>query len=312
MTPDTLRKGPWLGRGARIALVAPGGPVTAERIDAAAAECRSLGFEPVPGLNASARLGYLAGKDGGRAADLEAAFRDPRIDGIWALRGGYGAMRLLETLDFEPLRRRPRPFIGFSDNTAIHLALRRLGLVSFHGPHPGALATSFSRECFERVLGAAGPAGLLPPDPAGEPVTTLRGGTAEGVLAGGNLSLLAASCGTPWSLDAAGCVLVLEDVSEPVYRIDRALMQLAAAGALEGVAAFAFGRFTDRPANENDRPLEDVLTELAARYGVPAVLGLPVGHIDAQWTVPLGVRARLDAGSGRLEILEPATVGGHA
>ncbi len=312
MTEFASRKGPPLGPGSRIALVAPGGPVPAERIDAAAGECRELGFEPVLGLNASARLGYLAGDDAGRAADLGAAFRDPRIDGIWALRGGYGAMRILDALDFEPMRRRPRPFIGFSDNTAIHLALRRRGLISFHGPHPGALGTSFSRECLERVLGSAVAVGELPPDPGGEPVTTIADGTAEGVLAGGNLSLLAASCGTPWALDAGGCILVVEDVSEPVYRIDRALVQLAAAGSLRGVAAFAFGRFTERPANENDRPLEDVLREFADRFGVPAVLGLPVGHIDAQWTVPFGVRARLDAGGGRLEILEPAAAGGHA
>ncbi|MGD8277544.1 MAG: LD-carboxypeptidase [Gemmatimonadota bacterium] len=312
MTAHTARKVPQLRPGARIALVAPGGPVTGERIDAAASECREFGFEPVLGLNAGARLGYLAGDDAGRAADLDAAFRDPRVDGIWALRGGYGAMRILETLDFEPMRRRPRPFIGFSDNTAIHLVLRRLGVVSFHGPHPGALATAFSRECLARVLGSPEPGGVLPPDPSAEPVATLAPGTAEGVLAGGNLSLLAGSCGTPWALDAAGCILVIEDVGEPIYRIDRALVQLAAAGALEDVAAFAFGRFTERPANENDRPLEDVLVELAVRYGVPAVLGLPVGHIDAQWTVPFGVRARLDAEHGRLELLEPAVVGGDA
>lgn len=307
----TPRKAPALGSGARIALVAPGGPIAAERIDDAATECRELGFEPVLGTNAAARLGYLAGEDAGRAADLDAAFRDPRIDGIWALRGGYGAMRLLESLDFGPMRRRPRPFIGFSDNTAIHLALRRQGLVSFHGPHPGALATAFSRDCLRRVLRSAA-VGALPADPSAEPVTTLAPGTAEGVLAGGNLSLLAASCGTPWALRADGCILVIEDVSEPVYRIDRALVQLAAAGALEGVAGFAFGRFTDRPSNENDRPLEDVLAELAARLGVPAALGFPVGHIDAQWTVPFGVRARLDADGGRLELLEPAVLGGDA
>jgi muramoyltetrapeptide carboxypeptidase len=312
MTTHTPRKGPALGPGARIALVAPGGPVSPERVHAAARECRELGFEPVLGVNATARLGYLAGSDAERAADLDAAVRDPRIDGIWALRGGYGAMRILERLDLEPMRRRPRPFIGFSDNTAIHLALRRLGLVSFHGPHPGALATAFSRECLRKVVGSTEPAGVLPADPDGEPVTTIAPGTAEGTLTGGNLSLLAAACGTPWSLAAAGCIVVAEDVSEPVYRIDRALAQLMAAGALDGVAGFAFGRFTDRPANENDRPLEDVLKEVADRFGVPAVLGVPVGHIDAQWTLPLGVRARIDADRGRLEILEPAAVGEHA
>lgn len=301
-----------LGPGARVALVAPGGPVTGERLDRAAEECRALGLEPVLGANARGRIGYLAGPDSDRASDLNRAFRDPRVDAVWALRGGYGAMRLLAGLDTDSMRRRPLPFIGFSDNTAIHLALGREGIVSFHGPHAGALETGFSRACLLDVLRSPRAPGILPPAPDGEPVLTLVPGAAEGRLAGGNLSILAGMCGTPWSLRAAGCIVVIEDVGEATYRIDRDLVQLVLSGALHGAAAVAFGRFTERPASDNDRPLEEVLAEIVGPLGIPVVSGLPVGHIDSQWTLPFGARARLDADRGTLEILESAVADGGA
>lgn len=294
------------GPGSRVALIAPGGPVDEARVERAMADCREFGFVPVLGDAATSRDGYLAGPDTGRADDLERAFRDPSVDVVWALRGGYGAMRLLAGLDVEPMRRRPRPFIGFSDNTAIHLALATAGIVSFHGPHPGALTDPFARDGLRRVLCEPRPAGVLPPAPDGEPVVTLAPGVAEGRLAGGNLSILAALCGTPWALRASGCIVVIEDVGEATYRIDRALMQLVLCGALRGATGIAFGRFTDRPNSDNDRVLEDVLAEITRPLGVPVVSGIPVGHIDGQWTLPLGVRARLDADRGGLEILEPA------
>jgi muramoyltetrapeptide carboxypeptidase len=286
--------------------------VTGDRVDRAIAECLYLGLEPVLGAAARGRLGYLAGPDPERAADLNRAFRDPAIDAVWSLRGGYGAMRLLPDLDFESLRRAPKPFIGFSDNTAIHLALAHHGVISFHGPHPGALETTFSRACLQDVLGMTHASGVLPPAPDGEPVTCLAPGAATGRLAGGNLSILAGMCGTPWPLRAAGCIVVVEDVGEPTYRIDRMLMQLLLSGCLHGAAGIAFGRFTDRTASDNDRPLEEVLTEIVGPLGIPVVAGVPVGHIDAQWTLPLGARARLDADRGTLEILESAVADGGA
>ena len=312
MTPPPPLRPRALGPGARVALVAPGGPIDEERAATAMADCRALGFEPVLGAAARSRIGYLAGPDTDRAMDLDRAFRDPGTDAVWALRGGYGAMRLLAGLDLQPMRLRPRPFIGFSDNTAIHLALARQGIVSFHGPHAGAVETAFSRDCLHTLLCAPDPAGVLPPAPDGEPVVTLGAGVAEGRLAGGNLAILAGTCGTPWSLRAAGRIVVIEDVNEPTYRIDRALVQLVLSGALAGAAGIAFGRFTERPDTESDRPLEEVLAEIVGPLGIPAVAGVPVGHIGAQWTLPLGARARLDADRGHLEILEGAVTGGHA
>lgn len=216
-------------------------------------------------------------------------------------------MRLLEALDLLPLRDRPKPFIGFSDNTAIHLALARIGLVSFHGAHPGGEFPGFTERCFRDVLFRAEPAGALPSAPDGEAAVCLSAGEAEGPLVGGNLALLAAACGTPFELDARGRIVVIEDINEPAYRIDRAFTQLRLAGCLDGAVAIAFGRFNwTEPVPPTDPPLDEVLAELVGPLDIPAVAGLPFGHVDDQWCLPLGVRARVDAGSGRFELLESA------
>lgn len=306
MTTTRLRP-PKLGPGARVLLAAPASPISEARIRTAIARCGSLGYEPILASSARARDGYLAGSDADRAADLQRGIEDPDIDAIWAIRGGYGTMRLLSRLDLAPLRRRPKAFVGFSDNTALHLALGRLDIVSFHGPHAGFDAfPGWAEACFRRIVERADPPGALPGDPDRDSPVALVGGTAEGRITGGNLALLAALCGTPYALDARDAILVIEDVGEPVYRIDRMLQQLALAGALDGVAGLAFGRFTRVPPRSPDRPLEAVLREWAARFDVPAVSGVPVGHTAHNWTLPFGVRARLDAGAGTLEILEPA------
>jgi muramoyltetrapeptide carboxypeptidase len=300
-----LLRPPRLRPGARIALVSPAGPSTPERIDAAVERCRHLGFEPVLGRHAARRTGYLAGRDQERLEDLARALREPGIDAVWAIRGGYGTLRILPEfaagLDGCP----PRAYIGFSDNTALHLALARTGRVAFHGPHAGADEfPPLAEQCFRRVLCDGAPAGTLPPDPA-TPPRTLRGGRARGRLLGGNLSLLAATCGTRFAPRAAGAILFLEEVGEPAYRVDRLLRQLALAGVLDGVAGVAGGRFTDVEAD--DRPaLDALLAEWAEALGVPAVVGLPIGHVGENWTLPLGVAAELDADAATLALLEPA------
>jgi len=301
-------KPPALGENSRILLVAPAGPVTTARISRAYERCHGLGFRPVLGESARLRHGYLAGPDPHRAADLRRGIEDPDIDGIWALRGGYGTMRILGDVDLSVLRDRPRAFIGFSDNTSIHLALARLGVVSFHGPHAGFdRFPRWASDAMMRVVGRAEAAGTLPGEVAPRP-RTLRGGSAEGRLLGGNLSLLAAACGTPFQPDARGAILFVEDVAEPVYRIDRMLTQLRLAGALEGLAGLAFGRFTRVRTGQDDLPLDAVLSGFAERLDVPAVADLPFGHVAMNWTLPLGCRAALDADRRTLSILEPAVV----
>jgi muramoyltetrapeptide carboxypeptidase len=299
---------PRLAAGARVALISPAGPVSEERVEKAIQQCNSLGVEPVVGEAARERHGYLAGPDQARARDVARAVADPEIDAIWALRGGYGTMRLLQSLDLSPLRKQPKAFIGFSDNTALHLALARSGVVSFHGPHAGGAFPPFSEACFRAILFENEAAGELPLPPSDEAPVTLAGGVAEGELIGGNLSLLAALCGTAIAMEARDRIVVLEEVGEATYRIDRSITQLLLCGALDGAAGLALGRFTERPAATHDRQLEDVFGEVAIRLGVPAVLGFPVGHVDHNWCLPLCTQARLDADRRTLAILEPAVV----
>jgi muramoyltetrapeptide carboxypeptidase len=288
-----------------VALVAPAGPVDEERIAASVGRCRALGLEPVVFPGARARHRYMAGEDVVRRGDLQAAFDDPSIDAVWALRGGYGTLRILDALELGRQLGDPIPFIGFSDNTTIHARHAALGVVSFHGPHPGGDFPPETEDAFRRVLFAAEPAGALRArdcDPAPRPLVP---GSVEAPLIGGNLTILAAMCGTPRQVAARGCILFLEDVGEPAYRVDRMLQQLHAAGVLAGAAGLAFGRFSGAPPDD-PHPVADVLAELADRLGVPAALDLPFGHTEHNSTLPVGVRVRLDADAPGLEILDPA------
>jgi muramoyltetrapeptide carboxypeptidase len=301
-----------------VALVAPAGPLL-ERDDLARAEalCRALGYEPVLGANTAQRHGYFAGTDEQRLDDLNTALRDPEVAAIWCIRGGYGTTRILDRVDFNALAARPRPVIGYSDITAILAAAgRHAGVVTFHAPMARAAMPPFSRRHFERVLTAAAPAGRLerlaePADvllPRENRIATLRGGTAEGPLAGGNLTLLQCLLGTDHFPDLDGAILFLEDVGEDLYRVDRMLAHLRMAGALARLAGVAVGRFTELKREMTDGALgfDEVLATYFLPLGIPVAYGFPVGHIDDQWTLPLGVRARLDADAGELELLEAA------
>jgi len=251
--------------------------------------------------------GFLAGSDEDRLADLHAAFADPEIRAVWCARGGYGCSRLTDRLDGGLLRADPKPLVGFSDVTALHLALHRHGVVSFHGPTGewnerrtgGASAASL-----RRALTDARPLGALPTGP----LERLVPGRAAGPLVGGNLSLLAAAVGTPDQPDTRGCLVLLEDVGERPYRIDRMLRQLLRAGLVEGAAGLVFGAFSR--CEEPRGPcatVDEVLAAFAAELGLPTVGGAPIGHGPGQLTVPLGVAAELDADRGTLTVIEPAT-----
>jgi muramoyltetrapeptide carboxypeptidase len=296
--PRALRKG------SRVALVAPAGPVDADRREASAERCRSLGLEPVLFPGSGARHRYMAGEDRVRLADLQGAFDDASIDAVWALRGGYGTLRILDALDLARQHADPIPFIGFSDNTSIHARHVALGVVSFHGPHPGGDFPPETEASFRRVLFEAEPAGAMRPR-AGDPQpATLVAGCAEGRLVGGNLAILAALCGTRHAIAARDAILFLEDVGEAAYRVDRMLQQLLASGVMEGVRGLALGRFTGGA--DDGHAVVDVLAELAARLAVPAVVDLPFGHTEHNATVPVGGRARLDADDAVLHLTEPA------
>lgn len=298
-----MKAPPALGPGATVALVAPAGPVAVESVDRAAARVESLGWMPRVGRHAWSRCGYLAGEDGERLADLTWALTDPDVDAVWCLRGGYGTMRLLERLDPAWLRSRPRLIIGFSDVTALHAWAQRTGVRSVHGPHAGAEIAPWAEAWLRTVL--EGGTGVVPSDPDGPAPQPLRPGVAEGRLVGGNLSLVCALLGTPWAVRCRGALLVLEEVGEPLYRIDRMLTQLRLAGVLRQVAGVAVGRITAVP-DGDEAAIAALLRDRLGDLDVPVVWNLPFGHVPGHAALPLGTRARLDAVAGRLTILEPA------
>jgi muramoyltetrapeptide carboxypeptidase len=295
-----MRPPPPLKAGSRVALVAPSGPLKDESdLEKALENTRSMDWEPVVGAHVLERDGYLAGADDSRRSDLNRFAEDPSIDAIWCIRGGYGATRLLNGLDYTAWRDRPRALIGYSDITALHSAIGpRAELVTFHGPTARAHLTDFTRAslCSAVTDGAV--------TLADSNIVTLRGGTAGGRLAGGNLAVLTALCGTPFFPRLDGAILVLEDVNEAVYRLDRMLTQLRSSGALDRVAGIAFGHFTEFPEDQSDeiRSLDDLLAEVADQCGVPCVAKIPVGHVDDQWTIPLGRTAVLDADAKTINI----------
>jgi muramoyltetrapeptide carboxypeptidase len=309
---------PRLTSGSRIALVAPSGPLLErDELTRAAELCRELGHQPLLGPNAARRHGYLAGTDAERLADLDWALRDASSDAVWCLRGGYGLTRILDRVDYAALERRPKPLIGFSDVTALLLAaLRASGMVTFHGPTARQPMQAFSRRHFTRVLGCAEPAGVLerleaPADvlvPLAPRIVTISPGRAEGPLIGGNLSLIQCLVGTPWLPELNGALLFLEDIGEDLYRVDRALSHLRLAGVLQRIAGLLIGQFTEMRKGTSDGALgfDEVLEHYVVPLRIPAAYGFPIGHVDEQWTLPIGVRARLDADAGEVEILEAA------
>lgn len=284
-----------------MALVAPSGIIrNRDQIRRAEQNAISLGWIPVLGENVDSTHAYFAGTDEERLDDLNSALRDDSIDAIWCVRGGYGSMRLLGDIDYEALSENPRALIGFSDITALHAAIHQeCGIVTYHGPTARGELSEFSRDHLVRAL--ADPTDSCGKAPEGR---TLRSGNAFGRLAGGNLALVTALVGTPWSLDLDGAILVLEDIDEAVYRVDRMMQQLLMSGVLAGCAGIIAGDFR-RPEGEQEednRTIDEVIAEAADDAGVPCFAGAPFGHIGDQWTIPLGAFAEMRAGACTLHV----------
>lgn len=309
-------KPPALPERATIAVVAPASPPqTRSEIEQATAYFEARGHRVVFGPNARAVHGYLAGDDAARAADLQWALSEPGIDMVHALCGGYGTARLHDRIDWGALGE-PRIVCGFSDITALHLALaKHAGWVTFYGPNflrftrkPGEL-TAETEAWFHRAFRAE-PLGRVFEDPEDPYVLTVGGGVAEAPLVGGCLTLLCASIGTPFEVETDGCIVVVEDLNTETYLIDTAMNHLIRAGKLDRAAGLVFGTnvnlqaqtLPDGPTSELS--VEQLLDELVAPLGIPAVANVPVGHGKHMATLPLGVRARLDADGKALELLE--------
>jgi len=316
MTSTSVVRPPRLSPGARIALVCPSGAVLEEDDLIRASElCQALGLAPVLMPNAHRRFGYLAGTDDERQSDLQRAIDDESFAAVWAIRGGFGTTRILRRLDFSRLRARPKILLGFSDITTILLkAYADTGVVTFHGPVARNGLTGFAREHLERVLFDPTPPGKLstPKAAAGvmvprEPrVIPIAPGAAEGRLIGGNLTLIQCLIGTGALPSFDGAILFLEETAEDLYRVDRMFAHLRDAGLLAKLAGVAIGLFTDmrKGAEGGTRAFDEVLKDYLDPLGIPAARGFPIGHVDDQWTLPIGTMARLDADAGTLHLLE--------
>jgi muramoyltetrapeptide carboxypeptidase len=313
LKPRRLRPGSLVG------LINPAG-ATFDRadVDFTRETLEALGLRAVEGEHLLSRYGYLAGRDEERAADVNAMFRDRSVDALLAVRGGWGCSRILPLLDYEAIGGNPKILVGYSDITAILLAVyARTGLVTFHGPDGISTWNDFSVSYFRRVLFEAEAVVMENPTETGgqlaqrdDRVETITGGKASGRLLGGNLSVLAAMVGSPYLPDWKGSILFLEDVGEDIYRVDRMLTQLRLAGILGQISGFVFGKCTGcgPGVGYGSLTLPEVFADHVAPLGIPAWYGAMIGHIKDKFTVPLGVTAEIDADRGVIQLAESAVL----
>ena len=315
--PGRIRP-PALPEQAKIAVVAPAGaPQTRSEIEQATAYFEARGHRVVLGPNHREVHGYFAGTDLQRAADLQWALSEPGIDMVHTLCGGYGTARLHDLIDWDALGE-PRIVCGFSDITALHLAVAaHAGWISFYGPNFIRFTrrkdelTAETEEWFHRAFRPE-PLGRVFEDPEDPHVLTVGDGVAEAPLVGGCLTLLCASIGTPFEVQTDGCVVMVEDLDTETYLIDTALNHLVRSGKLDNAAGFVFGtnvnlkNLTVPEAPESTLTIEEILDELIAPLGIPAIANVPVGHGKHMATMPLGARVRIDGAAKALEVLEAA------
>jgi muramoyltetrapeptide carboxypeptidase len=291
-----------------VGIIAPGGFTNDDALAKAVANIESLGLRARLGDNVHYVYGNYAGTVEQRLADLHAMFLDPEIKAVWAIRGGSGCISLLEHIDYRLIRAHPKVLIGYSDITCLHLALlKHAGLVTFHGPVASSTFSDYSVTHMQNVL-------MTPHDKytigmfEEHMPRAVHGGVATGRLIGGNLSLVSALVGTPYVADFKDAILYLEEVNEEPYRIDRMLTQLQLSQGLRHAAAVMIGTNENCEAAEGESALtlDDTLDQHLQPLTRPAVSGYSFGHIRNQFTIPVGIRARLDADQHTLTLLEPA------
>ncbi len=310
--PPRLLKPRRIRPGAVVGLVSPGYPLSAAQAQKALDYLTAQGYRIKPMPNWQATSGHLAGTDAQRLSDLHQAFSDPEVEVVWCARGGYGSTRLLPYVDYKLIRRNPKPFIGYSDITALHLAIgAQTGLVTFHGPGAASDIPEFAQGHIDAVLRNAAPSHTLTAFADAEEneayrPQVLRGGKAQGRLIGGNLTLLSALAGTPYLPSFKGKIVFIEDIDERPYRIDRMLTQLLQSAELGQAAGIALGVFIDC-APKGDSPsfsLRETLQLCLGSLNMPILYGLPIGHMPRQAMLPCGIMAELDADGKKLTLLE--------
>ena len=294
-----------------IGLVAPAGVLrSVAQVDEAVADVRAMGFDARVGRHALSRFGFLAGTDRERADDVMAMVTDPDVDAILCLRGGYGCARILPLLDYDAIRAAAKPIIGYSDVTALLLAVyAKAGLVTFHGPVGISTWRGTTADAFRRVL-VRGETLAVEGETAANRIQaeTVRRGRAEGPLVGGNLSVVASLAGTGYLPDFDGHVAFFEEVEEESYRLDRLFTQLEMAGVLRDPAAVVFGQCARCSDGGSAWSAEAVLRDHLGSYRCPAWIGAPIGHVSPVYTLPIGLPVQTDADAGTLEAIGPAVV----
>ena len=311
------RRPPRLRAGDTVGLIEPA-YFTADAFDLeqVQATIRAMGLVPKPAPNLLSRYGYLAGSDAERGRAVNAMFADREVRAIFAVRGGWGSARIFPHLDFNLIRANPKLLIGFSDITALHLALAaRTDCPTIHGPNASGAWGQLSWDSFRRLAFGAETPTWSSPEGTGDrlaprsPVRTFRPGRASGPLLGGNLTVLTSLVGTPYLPSFDGAILFIEDTDEAQYRIDRMLTQLSLAGILGRVAGVVFGQCTDCVARNSSSiggfTLSEVLDQHLRPLGVPAFQGALFGHVENQFSLPVGIRAEIDATAGTIRMLEP-------
>jgi muramoyltetrapeptide carboxypeptidase len=316
-----------LSAGDTIGLIAPAGYADDDEYNEAVQNIESLGFKVKPGKNVRQRYLYLAGTEKQRVDDIHWAFGDKEIKAVWCLRGGYGITRLLPDLDFALIRKNPKIIIGYSDITALLLAIQQnTGLVTFHGPGASSTFSDYTKKhCLELLMNPSAPykIELSPDNQAREnpsyKTQIITAGKARGRLTGGNLTLISVMGGTKFQLkETKDKILFIEDVNEPPYKVDRMLTQLSQTIDLRSLAGIACGMFTEsnrRPVAENpltpaipETTTIDVLKDRLGNLGIPVIYGLSFGHIRDQFTLPLGIKAELETEGATMTFLESGVV----
>ena len=292
----------------KVGVVAPASPVlTQETIDQVRQKLEGLGYQVLLGETVKPHDGHLAGSDLERRTDLERLWSDETVRAIWCLRGGYGCLRLLPSLYYRLFEQTPKILMGFSDITALEIGLwTRIKLVTFHGPVLTRLvndATGFSTQQAVSLLSGEKTEAEQPWPWPKDNLVTIKAGIARGILLGGNLATLLSLVGTIYWPCLDGAILFLEEVGEVAYRVDRMLTQLILTGALDSVSAVIIGRCIPGD-EEKEADLINMFRERLSLMEVPSAYGFPFGHIDDQWTIPQGVLAEVDTGTGRLTLLE--------
>lgn len=317
--PVTI-KPPRLKAGDTVGIVSPANAMfhTVD-IDILEETLDALGLKMKLAPHALSRYGYFGGTDEERASDVNTMFADPDVAAILPFRGGWGCNRILPLLDYPTIQQNPKALIGYSDITGLLVALyARTRLITFHAPSGMSTWNHFTADYLRRVLFDAEAVTMRNPTEKGDSLAqtenrtqTISSGRVQGPLVGGNLTVLSALMGSDYLPDWTGHILFLEDIGEAVYRIDRMMTQLKLAGVLDQIAGFIFGHCTDCEPNSGgyaSLTLEEVLNDHIKPLGIPAFRGAMIGHIRDKFTVPVGIRAEMDADAGTIRLLEPAVV----